>query len=191
MLMKVARIISIVTVVPFIALFILTLLFIYKGDIFDYKTFWYILSLVFLTLIPMSAYPLKEIIPAFKKQGRVGERRLAFIMGVIGQILGVITALAFGAPKGVKIIFLTYLMSGIILSSINGIIGFKASGHACGVSGPIALLVYFTGYRGLYASLILPFVFWARLKLKRHTVSELITGTLVGILACFIVIAIN
>ncbi|EOD00543.1 hypothetical protein [Caldisalinibacter kiritimatiensis] len=191
MKVKVAKLISIITVVPFIALFILTLLYVSYKSIFANNYLWYLISVIFLTVIPFSAYILKNILPNYKNQGRKGERKLAFVMGVIGQITGTITAFVFDAPKGVKIIFLAYLMSGIVLSFTNGVIKFKASGHACGVSGPLTILIYFLGFRLLYTFLILPIVFWARLVLERHTVKELISGTLIGMLSTIIVLVFN
>ncbi len=188
---KIAKVISIITVVPFSALSLLTTVFLFKDTVFVGNSHWYGISILCLTVIPLSAYILKNFIPFYKNQGRRGERRLAFIMGIIGQVSGMITAFIFNAPKGVKIIFFAYFLSGLVLSSTNAIIKFKASGHACGVSGPLALLFYFFSYRIWPAVLILPLVFWARLQLKRHTIRELFSGTFIGVIYTLIVIAVS
>lgn len=180
---KIARWVSVATVVPFIGLFVLTTLFLVKPTVYENKILWYLFSLVFLTIIPLSAYFLKNIIPKYKNTGRKGERRLAFIMAVIAYVSGNVFSFLFNAPKGVKTLFLAYLFSGIILTFVNAVIGHKASGHTSGVSGPFTMLLYFIGFQHSYIYLVLPLVFWSRLKLNRHKLSQLFSGTAVGIIA--------
>ena len=188
---KLARWISVLTVVPLIAFFILTALFFLKADVFNGSFSWYMFSLCFLTFIPVSAYVLKKVLPGFKEKGREGERKLAFIMGVLGYVLGTIFSFIFSAPAGVRGIFLAYLFSGVILSFVNAVVDHKGSGHACGVSGPLTILVYFLGLRLCYTFLILPVVFWSRLQLGRHKTGELFSGTAIGILATLLALTLN
>jgi len=188
---KLAKWISIITVVPFIGLFVLTTLYFYSANIYNNSFLWYLFSLVFLTVIPILAYPLKNVIPKYKDKGRSGERRLAFILAVIGYISGNIFSFVFNAPKGVKTVFVAYLFSGIILSFVNAVIGHKASGHAAGVSGPFTLLLYFISFKYWYIYLILPLVFWSRLKLGRHKITQLFSGTAVGILATVLALIVK
>ena len=180
---KVAKWISIVTVVPFIGLFVLTTLYLLRPAVYGNEFSWYIFSLLFLTFIPLSAYLLKDKIPKYKDKGRQGERRLAFIMAVIGYVSGNVLSFVFNAPNGFKTIFLAYLFSGIILTFINAVVGHKASGHAAGVSGPFTLLLYFISFRYFFIYIILPLVFWSRLKLGRHKIGQLLSGTAIGIIA--------
>lgn len=190
MKVKLAKLISILTVVPIIAFFLITLLY-YNFHLEFRNSSWYVYSLFFLTILPIMAYPLKRIIPVFKNQGRDGERKLAFILAVIGYVCGSIFAVILKAPMIVQKIFAAYLYSGVILYVINKFIHFKASGHACGVSGPITLLYSILGTKALWFYLILPLVFWARMTLKRHKMKELIAGTLVGIFSTIIALKIN
>lgn len=186
--MKIAKAISILTVVPFVAFALLTILFIQYNFVFNYSIGWYIFSLVFLLLIPISAYGLKHIIPKYKNKGREGERKLAFIVALIGYIIGVILCILLKAPSSLLVIFLSYLLSAIVLTFVNKVIKFKASGHACGVSGPMTLFIYFVGIKAWCTIILLPIVFWSRIKMGRHTLKELIAGTFVGILSTLIVI---
>ena len=55
----------------------------------------------------------------------------------------------------------------------------KASGHACGVAGPIFSLIYFLGPWVLLGLLLLAAVYWASLSMKRHDKSELLIGSTV------------
>jgi len=188
---KIANWISIITVVPFIAFYVLTALYFSKPTFYNNSFFWYLFSLIFLTFVPLTAYPLKNIIPKYQNQGRSGERRLAFIMGIIGYISGNIFSFILKAPIGVKTIFLAYLFSGIILTFVNGVVGHKASGHTSGVSGPFAILLYFISLRYMHIYIILPIVFWSRLKLGRHKLSQLFSGTAIGIISTVLAILVK
>lgn len=181
MKVKFAKIISIITVVPIISFITITGIYLYKSSIFNNKLSWYISSLIFITLIPILAYGLKNIFPSYKDKGRIGERQLAFVMAVIGYTLGVIVAKLFNAPRGVLTIFLTYFISGILLTITNKVLKIKASGHACGTTSSLILFLCFFGIRFWYMVLLLPIVYWARLTQKRHTFIELIIGTLIGV----------
>lgn len=188
---KIAKFISIITVVPIIAA--LAVSWIYFDSSYHkcigFK--WYALSIFFLTILPISAYVIKYAIPSIMKQGRKGERKLAFIMAVAGYIIGTIVCFVFSAPKVIKIVFLSYLASGGLLALVNALSKFKASGHACGVAGPITLLVSLVGNLAWITVLIIPFVYWARISLNRHKVSELIAGTAFGIIATGLVVFIG
>lgn len=186
---KVANLISVITVVPLVAFYTITLLFIKSTDAFN-SNWWYIYSIFFLTILPLLAYPLQYFIPSIKKEGRKGERKLAFILAVISYVLGTALVFFLKAPKIVKEIFSAYLASGLVLSFVNKVIGLKASGHACGVSGPLTLLYILLGNNILWTAILIPVVFWSRINLGRHTIKELIIGTIVGILSTYIALAI-
>lgn len=184
---RIAKFISVITVVPVVAFFTVTLLYFNYKD--DFKSIaWYIYSIMFLTILPLTAYPLKRILPKFKDKGRDGERKLAFILAVIGYVAGCIFAIILKAPSIVQKTFLAYVSSGGVLAFVNKVLKFKASGHACGFSGPVTLLYYFFGSSVLWIFLFLPLIFWARLNLKRHTIKELFVGTLIGIFSTAIVL---
>lgn len=187
---KIARWISIITVVPLVSLYVLTIIYISNPVVFGESFLWYFICLLFLTFVPISAYKLKNVLSEYKESGRDGERRLAFIMGVSSYILGTIVSFLFNSPKGVKVIFLAYLFSGSVLSFVNKVIGYKASGHACGVSGPLTILLYFLGICFWYTYFILPIIFWSRLKLNRHNLAQLFSGAGIGIGATLIAIIV-
>ena len=78
-------------------------------------------------------------------------------------------------------IYLEYLISGVVIFFINKCFGFRASGHACGVAGPVALMVYFGIKALLPGVLVLALTFWASLKMKRHTAEQLLGGTAIPV----------
>lgn len=175
-----AKIISIITLVPVVAAATITWIYAMYSEFFI-SAWWYVYCILFLVLIPISAYPLKYLFPSILNQGRRGERKLAFIMSVIGYVLGTLFCIIFKGPDIVLKIFLAYLISGIVLSFINKALKLKASGHACGISGPLTLLIYFIGWEAIWTVILLPLVYWSREKLGRHTGKELVIGTLVGV----------
>ncbi len=186
---KFAKFVSIITVVPIVAFFTITLLFLKYKEKFESGS-WYFYSIFFLTILPILAYPLKHVLPSFKYLGRKGERKLAFILAVLGYVLGTVFSLVLKAPIIVKKIFLSYLVSGMVLSFVNKTLNFRASGHACGISGPLTLLYNFLGNGVLWLIILIPLVFWSRLKLGRHSIKELFAGTMVGIVSTCIALTI-
>jgi hypothetical protein len=149
---------------------------------------WYYISLSLLTLVPISAYLLKYAIPSIRVQGRDGERKLAFIMAVVGYLAGVLVCGIFHAPRVVSILFWTYFLSGFTLLLLNRFAHIKASGHACGLVGPTAFLICLSGGASWFTGLLIPTVFWARLKLGRHNINELIIGSLTGMIPAILIV---
>lgn len=84
---------------------------------------------------------------------------------------------------GPLILFITTfgIMLGIIIASIINM-KVKASVHVAAISGLItSLSIIYKGYYLLLLFLI-PIIGWARVKIKRHTVPEVIIGAILGIL---------
>lgn len=182
---RTAKIIRIGTAAPIIALIALGILFGLRPEIFG-ETFQFILSIIFLTILPLLAYPLQPYIPGFRDKGREGQRNLAIAMAVLGYLCGIISGFIFQIPKTLWIIYLTYFISGLGIVLFNKVIKIRASGHACGVVGPIAFLIYFLGVRYIIGAVILIPVFWACIKTKRHTLPQLLWGSMTSTAAFFI-----
>lgn len=111
-------------------------------------------------------------------------------MALTSYIVGTIICIILRAPTNLIIIFSSYLLSAVVLTFVNKVLKFKASGHTCGISGPMTLFIYFIGEKAWYAIILIPIVFWSRIKMRRHTIKELIAGTFVGIVSTVIVIFI-
>jgi hypothetical protein len=88
-------------------------------------------------------------------------------------------------------IYLTYFLSGIGIAVFNKIIKVPASGHACGIVGPIALSIYYIGMYGVIAgSITFLLMCWSSIKLKRHTMPQLLLGSVLPIVAMLLTLAI-
>lgn len=75
----------------------------------------------------------------------------------------------------------------IILTAVTTV--WKISMHAATIAGLTTLIVIFRGDEFSFLYFLLLPVFWARLVLKQHTISQLLAGTAVGIVV--IVVAAN
>lgn len=184
---KFCKVIRILTLAPLLALASLTILYFAKPDIFEDGTGSglanYLFGVLFLTVFPILAYPLQPLIPGFRGKGREGQRNLAILMAVLGYIGAVIYAFLAGTPAGFRVIMVSYLLSGVLILLFNKVFHIRASGHACGVAGPVAYLLYFLGPWALFGVLLVAVVFWASLVMKRHTLPQLLAGSLLSVLS--------
>lgn len=177
---RLARFISILSVAPLVALFTLGWLLISRPYLFEGKAYWFVIAVLFLTVVPVLAYLGKFVSPRLRQGGREAERSLAFILSLVGYGAGLVTSLLGHAPRLVLMIFTGYLLSGSTLALVNRALKFKASGHACGVAGPLTLVGIIGGGIAWALWLVLPGVFWGRLRMGRHTLGQLFAGTLCG-----------
>jgi hypothetical protein len=142
---------------------------------------WQLLGgLFFLSLLPTLAYPLQKFIPHFKDRGREGQRTLAMIFSFSGYLLGTVVTLITRAPAELLAIYLAYLLCGIGVVLLNKIIRLKASGHACGIVGPIIMLIYFGLWiPALVGTLLVIPVYVASLQTRQHTAPQLLCGSMI------------
>ena len=187
---KSLKIIRILTVAPIMAFCLFTLTYICKNEYFS--TVWqYIYSIFCLSVLPMLAYPLQRFIPGFCGRGREGQRSLAIIFSVIGYVLCCIFGLIFTQSIELWMITVTYLLSGVCIFISSKVFKFKISGHACGVFGPVGVLLYFGLFIPAAIGILLgALVYYASLKSGRHTLPELIAGTVlpIALMTLFILI---
>ncbi len=139
-------------------------------------------TIISLAVIPATAYLLAPVLPHFKDKGRQGSRSLAFITSAFGYVCGTAYAFASDASEGLKFIFCGYLLALIFLLIFNKVFKLKASGHACGILGPLLYAVYFLGIEWLLPCLVVGYaVVWASVYRKSHTPKELALGGLCAV----------
>ena len=179
----IAKIIRILSVPPIMVSIFILILAIHKNNIFRNSTEITIM-IVLLGLVPALAYVLSGLVPKVKKQGREGQRKLAFITNLTGYSIALLWAIFTNVDKNLLLICLTYFLSVVLLTICNKGFHFRASGHAASFTGPLILLVYFLGRKVIIPALIIAvLIVWASVYLKRHTIKELAGGILVNILA--------
>ena len=186
----IAKAVRVITIPPLLVLSLLTLIYFVNDDAFR-GLFDYLAAVICLAIIPSLAYVLQPILPKFKDRGRNGQRELAFIMSTVGYITGFVYAIVSGAPAHFKFIITAYLVSVVLLLIFNKLLRQKASGHACGVSGPLLFAVYFLGWEwAIPCALIAVGVVWSSVFLSRHTPKELMLGSACALTA-FVTVGIS
>jgi len=133
-----------------------------------------------ICLIPLAAYPISLAVPSIREKGRTGQRNLALVLTLAGYALGMAGVLSGLLPQDANLILTIYFASGALLVLFNKALHIKASGHACGFFAPIILSLWLYGPRALWFILLLPAVYWARLREKQHRLDELAWGSVIG-----------
>lgn len=112
------------------------------------------------------------------------QRPVLYLMGAVLTILYLFTLFILHGPQ---ILFITILgiILGILLASIINM-KIKASVHVAAISG--LLTSFGIIYRGYFLLLLLliPVIGWSRVKIRRHTVTEVIIGAILGSLLTLI-----
>ncbi len=177
--MKFYHRVRIVTAAPILASGLLIVLGLQRPEIFSGPAQW-LLSLLFLGVLPLLGYPLQPYLPYFKTAGRPGQRTLAMLFAALGYLLGCLLLAVTGGTAGCWLVYLEYLLSGIVLLFLNKVCHLTASGHACGAMGPVALLLHFHLYAACIVGLaIAALSIVASKQTRRHTLPQLLGGGLI------------
>ena len=83
---------------------------------------------------------------------------------------------SLNAPTLIKGLMLCYFVNSIIIVSIT--LFWKISVHAAGITGPLTVLIYKLGVLYFPLYLIVVPVALARIKLREHTLAQVIGGAL-------------
>lgn len=173
-----AKIVRGVTVPPVMVSLFLLFLFFFRDDVLTNVPD-LLFSLCFLAILPVLAYPLQSIVPAFRPGGQKMKRKLAFILSLVGYTAALAVSLLRNAVPNLAYIDAVYLCSVIILTLINLLTPWRASGHACSLVGPAVMICFFMGWPAVIPAVLLTALsFWASIYLKRHTPREFLLGAL-------------
>lgn len=185
---KLFRALRVITIPPVFAMALLLTVYFARSTPFM-SPLEALLGVLFLAVLPALAYPLQKYIPHFRDKGREGQRSLAMLFSAAGYLLGLVTAFATEAPINLCVIYLEYLLCGIVLLLFNKGFHLRASGHACGIVGPVSLLLYFELYvpAVIGALLIIP-VLVSSVKTGRHTVGQLVGGCLIAAMCLLLIV---
>lgn len=180
-----AKAIRVITVPPLLIGALLVILYFYPSGVFRSLSS-LLHAVTFLAVIPALSYLVWAAIPSLRQRGRASQRKLAFVFSILGYLGGAVYALTADISRGLTIILLTYFVSVVLLTLINKLTVFRASGHGCGVTGPLILPAYFVSPLWIGPSLFgLLAVYVSSIVLKRHTLKELVAGSSAALLAFF------
>lgn len=180
---RAAKIIRVVTVPPVMAAWLILTLWL-GGNAIVRTASEAAVSIVFLSLLPLMAYPIAAVIPDLRKKGRDGQRNTAFVLSLAGYIGGWVYGRFFDDDPVLLFIFGVYLFSVVILLVFNKLLRLRASGHACSVSGPILVICFvLRGWWIPVCAAVFAASFWSSVRSGRHTAGEYLLGVLSVILA--------
>jgi hypothetical protein len=106
------------------------------------------------------------------------DRIKPFLFSLGAAVAGLIAAYAFGMPTLIKAVVWAVVLTGAGITIITRF--WKVSLHAAGITPITVVLLIMFGWYALPAILLVPLVYWARLVLKKHSLAQLIVGSLVS-----------
>lgn len=158
----------------------LILILAYTRNTFFRNNIEIIVPILLLGFVPVLAYPMQRVLPNFKDKGREGQRKLAFILNLIGYTVAMLWAIFSKVNKQLFLVCITYFITVVLLTICNKALHFRASGHASSFTGPLLLLIYFVSWKAILPCVLFcALVIWSSLALKRHTMQELAGGIIV------------
>jgi membrane-associated phospholipid phosphatase len=107
------------------------------------------------------------------------ERTGPFLFGLLSVILGLLVLRYLHGPKNLETVLIITTVSGIIMVVTTW--WWKISIHAATLAGTLTILTALYGVIILPAFALLGLVSWSRVLLRRHTVAQVIAGSLVSI----------
>lgn len=144
------------------------------------------LSSLFTFILPIFIFVM------LKKRGKIKdydasvkeERTFLYIVGIFLCLLGYAFSYMFNLNQNFSILWIIYAINTLLLIIINKF--WKISAHMIGISAPIAAFFYWDIMFYKILLIICIILAWARLKLKMHTVSQIIAGFLFGFLLTYL-----
>jgi hypothetical protein len=137
----------------------------------------YLWTMLFVSLIPLSSLFFYIPVHNEETQKTVHRQRVAsFVLMMVSYPIGWLVLALTNAPRIFTAVAATYTFVTLGLIIFNLLLRYKASGHAAGVSGPVASMIYIYGLFATPLLLLLPLVTWARLAAKGHSFWQTVVG---------------
>ncbi|WNZ29294.1 MAG: phosphatase PAP2 family protein [Candidatus Bathyarchaeota archaeon] len=141
------------------------------------------LSIVFSFLL-FAFFPFLPVIYFYKKKTvdlyvSNREERLPFLLYALASYLSAAILFFFTDTTILFLLALGYVSVTAVLIIVNQFS--KVSIHCAGVTGPIFALVFVFGIEIIPISVIIILVCWSRIKLKNHTPTQTLAGTLIAL----------
>ncbi len=112
-----------------------------------------------------------------------------FLFGIISASIGLGTLFVTHGPKNLQTLMLITIVSGIVMMIIT--LWWKISIHASSLAAASTVLIVLYGSVLLPIFVLLAAVCWSRVILRRHTLGQVIAGSLVSIALTLFVLAIR
>jgi membrane-associated phospholipid phosphatase len=178
---RIARLISNILAPATISVPMILLIAFYQARSVLSALIYALLTLLFLSVGPF-AYILIGVrqgklsdVDVSKRSERVGP----FIFGLLSICLGWFVLILTHAPNALITVLMVTVISGLIMMIIT--LWWKISLHASSMAGAATMLTVFYGAIMLPTFVLLVLVSWSRVVLRRHTLAQVIAGSLLSI----------
>jgi membrane-associated phospholipid phosphatase len=149
-----------------------------------------------ITLFFVSIGPLAYIVIGVRRGkisdidvSRRSERAGPFLFGTSSVLVGLLVLLLIQGPKNLQTALIISALSAIILMITT--LWWKISIHASSLGGAATMLTILYGAAMLPCFFLLILVSWSRVVLRRHTILQVIAGSLVSILLSLLILKLR
>ncbi|MEV1331783.1 phosphatase PAP2 family protein [Micromonospora costi] len=151
---------------------------------------WGLLAALFVSGIPF-AYIVGGVRRGRLTDHHVGlreQRRVPLLVGLCSVAAGLALLTVFGAPRPVLALVAAGVVGLVVAVTVSH--WWKMSIHSAVAAGTVVILVITFGARLLVTAPLLALVGWSRVRLRDHTVPQVLAGGLVGGLVAGLVFAV-
>lgn len=141
---------------------------------------WGLLAGTFCSIIPY-AMVLRGVRRGTLSDHHIGvreQRTRPLVLGLFSVLAGLAVLITFGAPRELVALIVASFAGGVVATAINRF--WKSSVHAGVAAGSSVVLVLVFGPALLATSLLVAAVGWSRVRLRDHTVAQVVAGAAIG-----------
>ena len=120
---------------------------------------------------------------------RRSQRAGPFLFGIVSVMIGWLVLALTNGPRNLQTVLIIAVFSGIIIMVIT--FWWKISMHASSLGGAATMLTVLYGAVMLPLFVLLVLVSWSRVALRRHTVTQVIAGSLAGIVLSLVILKLR
>jgi PAP2 superfamily len=149
------------------------------------------LTLFFLSLGPMAYIVIGVRMGKISDVdvSRRSERAGPFLFGIASVCLGLLALSYTNGPKALETLLLISAISGVLMMLIT--LWWKISIHASSLAGVLTILTALYGVIILPLFTLLVMVSWSRVVLRRHTVPQVIAGSILSIVLTTVILKVR
>ena len=188
---RIARHVSNILAPVTISLPLVVLVALYRARNVPVALFYALITLFFLSIGPL-IYILMAV-----RMGKISdvdvsrraERAGPFLFGISSVLVGWLALIILQGPRDLQTVLIITAVSGVVMMVTT--LWWKISIHASTMGGAATMLTAFYGAVMLPTFLLLILVSWSRVVLRRHTVLQVVAGSLVSIALTLLVLKIR
>jgi membrane-associated phospholipid phosphatase len=120
---------------------------------------------------------------------RRSERAGPFLFGITSVIMGWLVLLLTHGPRNLETVLIITAVSGVIMMVTT--LWWKISIHASSLGGAATMLTVLYGAIMLPSFVLLALVGWSRVVLRRHTIAQVVAGSLVSIALSLLILKLR